>query len=56
MVNFEALSNRLAGGEIARGLDALCPGLGEVGLAVMGALLCFLICRFLYRRQLFLRL
>lgn len=56
IVDFEALSLRLAGGEIAHGLDALWPGLGGLGLATTGALLCFLICRFLYVRKLFLRL
>ena len=56
IVNFDSLSQRLAGGEIARSLDAVKPGLGSLGLALVGALLCILICRFLYVRKLFLRL
>lgn len=57
VVNFDALSRRLAGGDIATWLDGVVlPHFSEVVLAVIGLLLCFLLCRFLHQRQLFLRL
>lgn len=57
VVDFKALSERLAGGEIAGWLnDRVTAHLGDLVLAVTGLGLCFLICRFLYRRQIFLRL
>jgi hypothetical protein len=56
VVDFDALSNRFAGGEVAGVLNSLWPGLGALVLALTGALLCFLICRFLYQRKIFLRL
>lgn len=57
IVDFDALSRRFAGGDVARWLDAMvAPHFSEVVLALVGISLCFLICRFLYRRQIFLRL
>jgi len=56
VVDFNALSARFAGGPIAAGLNSLWPGLGGLVLATTGAALCFLICRFLYTRKIFLRL
>ena len=57
VVDFDALSTRFVGGPVAAWLDAsVGPNVGAVGLALVGLLLCFLFCRFLYRRQLFLRL
>jgi len=56
LVDFNALSARFTGGPIAAGFNALWPGLGSLVLATTGATLCFLICRFLYIRKIFLRL
>ena len=57
VVDFDALSARFVGGPIATWLDAtVMPHFGSVVLALVGLLLCFLFCRFLYRRQIFLRL
>ena len=56
LVDFGKISERFAGGDIAAALNALWPGLGGLVLAVTGAGLCFGICRFLYRRKIFLRI
>lgn len=57
LVDFDALSARFVGGPVATWLDtAVAPHLGAVVVATVGMVLCFLFCRFLYRRQLFLRL
>ena len=56
IVDFGRLSARLTGGDIAAGLDALWPGLGGLVLALVGVGLCIAVCRFLYRRKIFLRI
>lgn len=56
VVDFARLSERFAGGDVARALDAWHPGLGGLGLALTGAALCFLLCGVLYRRKIFVRL
>lgn len=56
IVDFGKLSERFAGGDVAATLNALWPGLGGLVLALVGAGLCFGICRFLYQRKIFLRI
>jgi predicted acyltransferase len=56
VVNFEKLSARFAGGEIASGLNSLHEGLGGFVLALTGIALSVILCRFLYVRKIFLRL
>lgn len=56
IVDFGSLSARFAGGSIATALNGLWPGLGALVLAVTSIALCMLLCRFLYRRKIFLRL
>jgi predicted acyltransferase len=56
IVDFNALSARLTGGEIASALNATWPGLGNLVLALVGIALCVGLCGFLYRKRLFLRL
>lgn len=57
LVDFDALSARFVGGPVAAWLDQqVTPHLGSVAVATVGMILCFLFCRFLYRRQIFLRL
>ena len=57
VVKFDDLSERFAGGPVAAWFDhTIAEGMGAVVLGVVGLLLCFAICRFLHRRQLFLRL
>ena len=57
VVDFDTLSKRFAGGTVASWFDAsLGAHTGDVVLALVGLMLCFLICRFLYERQVFLRL
>lgn len=56
VLDFGRLSERFAGGDIAKGLNAIWPGLGGLVLAIVGAVLCFAICRFFYRRKIFLRI
>ena len=56
IVDFGRLSERFAGGAVAARLDALWPGFGGLVLAMVSIVLCFLLCRFLYQRRIFLRL
>jgi predicted acyltransferase len=57
VVNFDTLSKRFAGGSVERWFDnSLGAHSGDVVVALVGLALCFLICRFLHRRQIFLRL
>ncbi len=54
---FEQIPQRLVGGPVAAFLDrAVIPHFGDVVIAIVGLLLAFLICRFLHKRQIFLRL
>ncbi len=56
VVNYAAVAKRLAGGSVSAWLDAhLTPGAGEAVLAVLTLLVAVGLCRFLYRRQIFLR-
>lgn len=56
IVDFNRLSERFAGGAVAAALNALWPGLGGMILALIGATLCIVICRWLYVRKIFLRI
>jgi predicted acyltransferase len=56
VVDFMALSQRFAGGDVAAWLDARWTGLGGLLLALTSVGLCLAICRFLYQRKIFLRL
>jgi predicted acyltransferase len=56
VVNVGRLAERFAGGDVARVLNGLWPGLGGLTLALVGAALCFAFCGFLYRRKIFVRL
>ena len=57
VVSFNNLSERLVGGGVARFLDArVVPGVGELVISVTGILLCVWLARFLYMRQIFIRL
>ena len=57
IVDFDALSKRFAGGSVESWIDSSFGAhSGAVVLALVGLTLCFLICRFLNRRQVFLRL
>lgn len=57
LVDFDRLAQRFAGGDVSRWLDAnVMPHFGALVLALVGLTLAFLICRFLYKRQIFLRL
>ena len=55
-VDFGSLSARFTGGPVAASLNAMWPGLGALVLALTSIALCMLICGFLYRRRIFLRL
>ncbi|BET69076.1 DUF5009 domain-containing protein [Opitutales bacterium ASA1] len=55
-VDFENLARRIAGGPIEEWLDERSQGLGYFCVVVLGVVLSVLLCRFLYRRQIFLRL
>lgn len=57
LVDFDALSARFVGGPVGEWLDAaVTPHFSAVVVALVGMAFCFLFCRFLYRRQIFLRL
>jgi predicted acyltransferase len=56
VVDFGKLSDRFAGGDVAKWLNSQRQGLGGLVLALVSIALCMAICRFLYRRQIFLRL
>lgn len=56
VVDFAKLSERFAGGPVAAALDAQWPGLGGLGLALVGAGLAIGFCGWLYRRGIFLRI
>lgn len=57
VINFDRVATRFAGGSVRDFLDQhVAAGAGEALLAVISLGLAILFCRFLYRRQLFLRL
>ena len=56
IVDFNRLSERLAGGTVAATLNGLWPGLGGLVLALASVVLCMLLCGFLHRRRIYLRL
>jgi len=56
IVGYRKLAARLAGGDLQAWLDTtLGAGWGNLGIAVVGLALMFLLARFLYQRQIFLR-
>jgi predicted acyltransferase len=56
IVDFGALSARFTGGAVSSSLNGMWPGLGALVLALTSIVLCMLLCGFLYRRKIFLRL
>ena len=57
LIGFGRVANRFAGGDIKRYLNNhLVNGMGDLLVAITGLALALLFCRFLYRRQIFIRL
>ncbi len=56
IVSFHTLCSRFVGGLVSHQLNSLWTGLGDLTLALFNAMLCVLIARFLYKRNIFLRL
>jgi predicted acyltransferase len=56
LISFDELASRLFGGNVKAAFDALLPGLGTLGISLVGILLVVWLARGLYRRNLFLRL
>lgn len=56
LVNFDRIASYLVGGPVAARLDTGVPGLGAVGISVVGILLCVALARLLYVKKLFIRL
>lgn len=57
LVDYSQVAERLAGGSVRDFLDtALIPGAGEALITLLTLAVAVLLCRFLYRRQIFLRL
>jgi predicted acyltransferase len=54
--DFWKLSSRLVGGDVGGWLDARWPGLSGLVTGCVCVGLCMLVCRFFYRRRIFLRL
>ncbi|MBK1835213.1 acyltransferase family protein [Roseibacillus ishigakijimensis] len=55
LVDFEHLARYFVGGEIRGGLESLWTGLGDLLAALLGLAFSVWLCRFLYRRGIFLR-
>jgi predicted acyltransferase len=56
VVNFNGIAKRLAGGDITRFLDtAVAKGIGNLVVTLIGLALIVLLARFLYKRQIFIR-
>ena len=56
VISFDEVASRLIGGPVQVWADGIADGLGTVLISIGGMLLAVLVCRFLYRRKLFLRL
>jgi predicted acyltransferase len=56
LINFDALAARVLGGPVQAFADGLSNGLGLVVISVGGMLLSVLVCWYLHRRKLYLRL
>ena len=57
LIGFRRLATRFAGGDVKNFLDAVVtPGFGELVISVAGLGLAFLLCWFLHRRKIYLRL
>lgn len=57
LMGFGKIANRLAGGDVKNFLNGHgVAGLGDLAVAVLSLTLAVLFCRFLYRRQVFIRL
>ncbi len=55
ILDFGALSARLAGGDVAAALNRAWAGSGDMVLALVSIALCMLLAGFLYRRRIFVR-
>ncbi len=56
LIRPRAVAQRIAGGGVKTTLDTyLGAGMGDLAIAVLGALIILLVARFLHRRQIFLR-
>jgi predicted acyltransferase len=56
LVSFPALCGRLVGGTVAHSLDNIMVGLGDTAFACVNALLCIAIVRFLYKKNIVIRI
>lgn len=57
LINYGRVAERLAGGSVRKWLDAaVTPGTGQAVLSVLTLAIAIWFCRWLYRRQIFLRL
>jgi predicted acyltransferase len=56
LINFDALAARVLGGPVQAFADGLAEGLGLVVISVGGMMLSVLVCWYLHRRRLYLRL
>ncbi|NMD21016.1 MAG: DUF1624 domain-containing protein [Verrucomicrobia bacterium] len=57
IIGFRRLATRLAGGDVKNFFNAvIAPGFGELMISIVGLGLAFLLCWFLHRRRIYLRL
>jgi hypothetical protein len=57
IINFDRLGLRFAGGDIKRFFDTtIANGFGDLVVALVGLSLGILLCEFLYRKRIFLRM
>jgi len=56
VIDFNELAGRVLGGPVAEWADGITPGLGQVMITLAGMFLILLLCRTLYRNQLFFRI
>ncbi|MEJ6645527.1 MAG: DUF5009 domain-containing protein [Akkermansiaceae bacterium] len=56
VISFEGIAARVLGGPVAEWMNAITPGLGQVVISFAGMILVLLLCRTLYRNQMFFRI
>lgn len=56
VIDFEEIASRVLGGPVAEWVDGLVPGLGALLIALAGMALVLLLCRYLYKKDVFIKI
>jgi len=56
VINFNEIASRVLGGPVAEWVDGLVPGLGALLIALAGMALVLLLCRYLYKKDVFIKI